>query len=216
MVKLCIHVIFPHSSALINAFFFYAQFPTSWKNSHIRALLQSITPFSPYYTRLTSFLPKMTKIQERLADDQLLSNLIDRYQTVIDDNSNFRSWFRVFAGVPWGSVLGPLLFALFINDPPDVFISSNHMIYSDDTQIYYHCFPSEIHHGIAAMQREAQAVADWVKLNGLEINFKKSKVTLLGKRTSLPLHTEKSNTFLNRSLFPWFPSFLPKIPFHLP
>ena len=64
----------------------------------------------------------------------LHSYLIDRYQTVFDDNGNTCSWYRVSSGVPQGSMLGPLLFALFMNDLPDVLISSNHIIYTDDTQ----------------------------------------------------------------------------------
>ena len=33
------------------------------------------------------------------------------------------------------------------------------------------------------MQRDAQAVADWAELNGLELNFKKSKAMLVGNET---------------------------------
>ena len=76
-------------------------------------------------------------------------------------------------------MLGPLLFALFINDLPEALILSNHMIYADDTQIYYYFFPSEIQQGISVMQRDAQAVADWAELNGLELNLQKSKVSYL-------------------------------------
>jgi len=43
----------------------------------------------------------------------------------------------VLSGVPQGSVLGPLLFLLFVNDPPD-WIRNTHTVrmFADDTKIW--------------------------------------------------------------------------------
>ena len=79
----------------------------------------------------------------------LRSYLIDSYEIVIDNKGNICSWHRV-SGSRQGSEIGPFLFVLFINDLPDVLFLSNHMIYADDTQIYYHFFSSEIHHSCYA------------------------------------------------------------------
>ena len=45
------------------------------------------------------------------------------------------SWSQVTSGIPQGSVLGPLLFLLFINDMPDDIMSSI-KIFADDTKVY--------------------------------------------------------------------------------
>ena len=44
-------------------------------------------------------------------------------------------WKLVTSGVPQGSVLGPLLFVIYINDMPS-FVSSSLFTFADDTKLY--------------------------------------------------------------------------------
>ena len=65
----------------------------------------------------------------------LLSNfLINRKQRVVLNGQTF-SWAVVNAGVPQGSILGPLLFLIYINDIADGF-SSNAKLFADDTSLF--------------------------------------------------------------------------------
>ena len=62
------------------------------------------------------------------------SFLEDRTQRVRVD-SEFSSTTKVTSGIPQGSILGPILFTIFINDLPDA-IESICKIFADDTKIY--------------------------------------------------------------------------------
>ena len=60
--------------------------------------------------------------------------LMERTQTVYLNN-NFSYPTPVMSGVPQGSVLGPLLFIIYINDMPDVICNSQILTFADDTKI---------------------------------------------------------------------------------
>ena len=65
----------------------------------------------------------------------LLENyLSDRYQRVVL-NGQTSSWTPVLAGVPQGSILGPLLFLIYINDLPND-LKSNAKLFADDTSLF--------------------------------------------------------------------------------
>ena len=66
----------------------------------------------------------------------LLFSVIGGLWVVLDGKSSQE--YPVNAGVPQGSILGPTLFLLYINDFPDDVIS-NIAIYADDTTLYSKC-----------------------------------------------------------------------------
>ena len=50
-------------------------------------------------------------------------------------NTKPSDWVRVISGIPQGSVLGPVLFLIYVNDLPDI-VSSTVQLFADDTKIY--------------------------------------------------------------------------------
>ena len=60
--------------------------------------------------------------------------LSDRFQRV-SLNGQTSSWRPVLAGVPQGSILGPLLFLIYINDLPNE-LKSNAKLFADDTSLF--------------------------------------------------------------------------------
>ena len=65
-----------------------------------------------------------------------LNYLTDRQQSVVVGEAK-STWSEMVKGVPQGSSLGPLLFAIFMNDLPSVIENCNVNLYADDTTIYF-------------------------------------------------------------------------------
>ena len=61
--------------------------------------------------------------------------LKDRQQRVCI-NGQFSDWSYILSGVPQGSVLGPLLFIIFINDLTHVIDHTNMRLFADDTCLF--------------------------------------------------------------------------------
>ena len=61
--------------------------------------------------------------------------LSGRQQRVVV-NGSFSSWEVVKSGVPQGSILGPVLFLMFVNDMPDLLKSSSLATHADDSKCY--------------------------------------------------------------------------------
>ena len=66
--------------------------------------------------------------------DLMRAFLTGRKQQVILDGCHV-DWVDVVSGIPQGSVLGPLLFLVYVNDLPDA-VQCNVKLFSDNTKLY--------------------------------------------------------------------------------
>lgn len=65
------------------------------------------------------------------------SYLSNRVQAVQISDS-LSSYLTCSVGVPLGSILGPILFSLYVNDLPNVCSNVKILLYADDTVLYTH------------------------------------------------------------------------------
>ena len=107
------------------------------------------------------------------------SYLTNRSQHVRIGSSNSLPSICDF-GVPQGSVLGPVLFTLYVSPIADVIstFGINHHQYADDTQLYIALDPQDP--DINALSQCTEAVCHWFQSNGLCLNPSKSEVVILG------------------------------------
>ena len=113
--------------------------------------------------------------------DWLKNYLSNRKQFVQYDNvtSNMQD---IVSGVPQGSILGPLLFLLYINDIPNAMSSNRAKIklFADDTTIYLS------HENVNILYNEANAVVknifNWLCSNKLTLNTTKTKYIIICPR----------------------------------
>ena len=86
-------------------------------------------------------------------------------------------------GVPQGSLLGPLLFVIFIKDMPYSFEKCKIHLYADDTVLYYsHKNPSVVR---SVLNEELARLDTWISRNKLKINYSKTVGMLIATRKLL-------------------------------
>ena len=88
-------------------------------------------------------------------------------------------------GVPQGSILGPLLFSLYMNDLPSVVKFSRVESYVDDTKVYLSCSSENINSCLAKVSEYLRLIASWCCTNKLLINPDKTKLILFGTKLLL-------------------------------
>ena len=108
------------------------------------------------------------------------SYLGNRLQCV-EVNGVQSSWRKVTCGVPQGSILGPLLFLIYINDLP-LATEMLTLLFADDSNFLIH--GKSLEEIIPKVNLEMKKICDWFRLNELSIHPEKTKFMIFNKKES--------------------------------
>jgi hypothetical protein len=93
----------------------------------------------------------------------------------------FSEFLPVISGVPQGSVLGPLLFSLFINDLCRVVHFARYHAYADDFQLYSGGCYGDVSNCILRLNGDLERVYRWSLDNGLVLNGSKTQAIIFSR-----------------------------------
>ena len=138
---------------------------------------------------------------------KLISSYLANRQHFVEFLNTKSSILQISTGVPQGSILGPLLFLIYINDFPSASSYFNFIMYADDTTLYSNINSPNDNNIIRLTETKINTelgilgegcwpkrrfnvvkedINEWLKINKLSLHFKKSKYMVLKKMTSTP------------------------------
>ncbi|MES9884664.1 MAG: reverse transcriptase family protein, partial [Sedimenticola sp.] len=132
------------------------------------------------------------RLFEKLKGYGIRGNVLKWIQSILDNrkqrvslNGEYSKWSNVTSGIPQGSVIGPTLFLIYINDLPEV-VQNTVKMFADDTKIFARV--NNMHES-NVLQNDINSLTTWSEKWQLKFNASKCKHMHIGKETNLPEYT---------------------------
>ena len=117
-------------------------------------------------------LDKLKQVGIRGPIKNCVKSFMSNRSVVIKCNGQLSERFNLGLGVPQGSILGPLLFLVYINDLPDHMDNDVVIMYADDTSITLSAnTPEELHQKV---NKTFEKMVGWCERNKLVLNDEKT------------------------------------------
>ena len=144
----------------------------------------------------TLLLQKLWCYGFRGVSQSLLSSYLNNREQFVTINDFESEKYPIVRGVPQGSVLGPLLFILYINDLKNCLVDSTAVIYADDTVFFSNHL--DVDALCNKLSRDLENVIGWLNLNYLTLNLNKTKFVIFTYQ-NLPINL--SLTVFNETIY---------------
>ena len=113
---------------------------------------------------------------------QLLTNYLKNRKQYVILNNHEPDLTEITTGVPQGSILGPLLFSIIINDLKKSSKKLRFLMYADGTTIYFNLEDFDSNNFEFEINAELQKVRMWLKKNKLSLNLDKTKLMIFHRQ----------------------------------
>ena len=138
---------------------------------------------------VVSFDLLLLKMQKQFGIDGISlawfrSYLTDRFQRVTLSGME-SEWFNVLSGVPQGSILGPTLFLMFVNDLPSILTSSCCLLFADDAKVF---MKINNVNDCKRLQSDIDSLSSWCNVWKINLNISKCMVMKFSLKRSLAVN----------------------------
>ena len=119
-------------------------------------------------------------------ENELLRSYLTGRSQYVEVNGHKSSHLQISTGIPQGSVIGPLLFLIYINDLPNASNIFDMLMYADDTTLFCNMTDTIT---VDVINEELSKICDWLGANKLSLNIVKTKYMLyhsINKRVIYP------------------------------
>ena len=138
--------------------------------------------------KLSNFLYSIQRIKLLLykgfvvVELQRFESYLSQRNQAVRINSVLSDRLPVVSGVPQGSVLGALLFSIYVNDLPNICQNCSTECYVDDTKLLLSFSVNDPTQAIAGVNSDLQRIRNWCFDNCLMLNPDKTKLMVFGSR----------------------------------
>ena len=155
----------------------YLRFNNHWRRT-ILELVENITTSIDDCKSTVGIFIDLKKAFDTVDHDILMTR--SQYVCINDTSSEC---MNITCGVPQGSILGPALFILYINDMCNVSMLMKSIVFADDTNFFYS--GDNLSQVCETVSTELGKLHSWFQVNKLSLNIAKTNFMIFGKKNSV-------------------------------